>query len=62
MTVFEFDLGDRVSVETLSGTPKGGPVVDREILVDDGRPVPHVTVQVAENVTLQVPQSEATPP
>lgn len=62
MTVFKFEVGDRASVEAPSGRPRGGEVVDTEIVVDNGRPVPHVTVQVAENVRLQVPQNEATPP
>jgi hypothetical protein len=62
MTVFEFDVGDRAAVETLRGTPCAGSVVGREMRLQDHRPVPTITVQVSENVTLERPQSDVTPP
>jgi len=61
MTVFDLELGDPAAVETLRQDIVAGEVVDRRVR-DHGGPVPMVTVQVADHVRLEVPESEATHP
>lgn len=58
MTVFEIECGERVAVESLRGNVVTGRVTDRRV-VDHRK---HVTVQVAENVSIERPVSEVTHP
>ena len=53
---------DRVAVETLRGQICAGPVVDRDIVIEDYRPVEYVSVEVTEWLTLTVPRDEAAAP
>lgn len=64
MTVFrQFETGDRAAVEVPSGNIRAGRVVDTDqtASLEQGA-AQLVTVQVAENVRLQVPASDASPP
>lgn len=62
MTVFEIEVGDRAAVETLRGRIETGDVVSRRVRTTDRRPVPYVTVQVAEHVSIECPQRDVHSP